>query len=122
MTSPIDAVRRYHDELTAIRRDIHANPELGLEEQRTADLVARMLEEWGIEVHRGVGTTGFGGGGNVNFDAGFSSIDLVALCARLDSNIECNAGGDRIGTYPNLLVHASNSAIWTAFNAAPFKS
>src|SRR6201997_818565 len=58
MTSPIDAVRRYHDELTAIRRDIHANPELGLEEQRTADLVARMLEEWGIEVHRGVGTTG----------------------------------------------------------------
>ncbi|HET7880175.1 MAG TPA: M20 aminoacylase family protein [Acetobacteraceae bacterium] len=58
MTSPIDAVRRYHDELTAIRRDIHANPELGLEEHRTADLVARMLEEWGVEVHRGIGTTG----------------------------------------------------------------
>ena len=58
MTSPIDQIRRYHSELTAIRQDIHAHPELGLEEHRTADLVARKLEEWGIEVHRGVGTTG----------------------------------------------------------------
>jgi amidohydrolase len=56
--SPIDHVRRYHAELTAIRQDIHANPELGLEEHRTANIVARKLEEWGIEVHRGVGTTG----------------------------------------------------------------
>ncbi|HEX5326803.1 MAG TPA: M20/M25/M40 family metallo-hydrolase, partial [Acetobacteraceae bacterium] len=53
-----DQISRYHDELTAIRRDIHANPELGLEEHRTADIVARKLEEWGIEVHRGVGGTG----------------------------------------------------------------
>ena len=37
MTSPIDQIRRYHAELTAIRHDIHANPELGLEEHRTAD-------------------------------------------------------------------------------------
>ena len=58
MPSPIDHVRRYHAELTGIRRDIHANPELGLEEHRTAELVARKLEEWGIEVHRGVGGTG----------------------------------------------------------------
>src|SRR5690348_9226679 len=58
MTSPIDDIRRYHAELTDIRRDIHAHPELGLEEHRTADLVARKLQEWGIEVHRGVGTTG----------------------------------------------------------------
>jgi hippurate hydrolase len=58
MTSPIDQIRRYHTELAAIRQDIHAHPELGLEEHRTADLVARKLEEWGIEVHRGVGTTG----------------------------------------------------------------
>ena len=58
MTLPIDQIRRFHPELTAIRQDIHANPELGLEEHRTADLVARKLEEWGIEVHRNVGTTG----------------------------------------------------------------
>ena len=58
MSSPIDQIRRYHAELTDIRQDIHAHPELGLEEHRTADLVARKLEEWGIEVHRGVGITG----------------------------------------------------------------
>ncbi len=58
MTSPIDQIRHYHAELTALRQDIHANPELGLEEHRTADLVARKLEEWGIEVHRSVGGTG----------------------------------------------------------------
>ncbi len=56
--SPLDHARLYQDELSAIRRDIHAHPELGLEEYRTADLVARKLEEWGIEVHRGVGKTG----------------------------------------------------------------
>ena len=54
----LDRARVYQNELTAIRRDIHANPELGLEEYRTAELVARKLEEWGIEVHRGVGKTG----------------------------------------------------------------
>ena len=56
--SPLDRARRYQDELTAIRHDIHAHPELGLEEYRTADLVAQKLEEWGIEVHRNVGKTG----------------------------------------------------------------
>src|SRR5271165_1164876 len=58
MTCPIDQIRRHHAELTAIRQDIHANPELGLEEHRTAELVARKLAEWGIEVHRSVGGTG----------------------------------------------------------------
>lgn len=54
----LDRARTYHEELTAIRRDIHANPELGLQEHRTAELVARKLEDWGLEVHRGVGKTG----------------------------------------------------------------
>jgi amidohydrolase len=56
--SKLDRARRYQDELTEIRRDIHAHPELGLEEYRTADLVAQKLQEWGIEVHRAVGKTG----------------------------------------------------------------
>ena len=56
--TPIDRIRRDHPALTAIRRDLHAHPELGMEEHRTAALVARKLEEWGIEVHRGVGGTG----------------------------------------------------------------
>src|SRR5262249_14180851 len=56
--SAIDAIREYAEELTAIRRDLHTNPELGLEEHRTAEIVAKKLAEWGIEVHRGVGKTG----------------------------------------------------------------
>ena len=44
--------------LTALRRDIHAHPELCYEEVRTADLVAARLTEWGIAVHRGMGVTG----------------------------------------------------------------
>ena len=51
----LDKVRTYHDDLIGIRRDLHANPELGLETHRTADVVARLLESWGIAVHRMVG-------------------------------------------------------------------
>ena len=54
----LEAIRGFHDELTAIRRDLHINPELGLEEHRTAEIVATKLTEWGIEVHRGIGRTG----------------------------------------------------------------
>ncbi|HXC89778.1 MAG TPA: M20 aminoacylase family protein [Stellaceae bacterium] len=51
-------VRDYQDELTAIRRDIHAHPELAFAEERTADLVARKLAEFGCDVHRGLAGTG----------------------------------------------------------------
>ena len=44
--------------ITAIRRDIHAHPELCFEETRTADLIARALTDWGIPNHRGLGKTG----------------------------------------------------------------
>ncbi len=54
----IDQIRIHHPELTAIRRDIHAHPEMGLEEVRTAALVAAKLREWGVEVTEGVGGTG----------------------------------------------------------------
>src|SRR5258708_23292838 len=47
-----------HDELTANRRDIHAHPELAFAEQRTADIVAAKLAEYGCEVHRGLAKTG----------------------------------------------------------------
>jgi amidohydrolase len=45
-------------ELVAIRRDIHAHPELAFEERRTAALVVDFLSKSGIEVHRGIGGTG----------------------------------------------------------------
>jgi hippurate hydrolase len=44
--------------LAAVRRDIHAHPELCFQEQRTADVVAQQLTAWGIPIHRGMGTTG----------------------------------------------------------------
>jgi amidohydrolase len=47
----------YVQELTQIRRDIHAHPELGFEEQRTSDIVAAKLKGWGLEVHRGLAKT-----------------------------------------------------------------
>ena len=56
--APFDAIAANHDDLTAIRRDIHAHPELGFEEHRTADIVAEKLTSWGIEVTRGIGKTG----------------------------------------------------------------
>ncbi|MDM0044276.1 M20 aminoacylase family protein [Variovorax dokdonensis] len=56
--SLISEIEHEHAALTAIRRDIHANPELAFQEQRTSDLVAEKLQSWGIEVHRGLGKTG----------------------------------------------------------------
>jgi amidohydrolase len=54
----INRIAGMHDDLTRWRRDIHAHPELGFEEQRTSDLVAAKLAEFGCEVHRGIGKTG----------------------------------------------------------------
>ncbi|KND18332.1 amidohydrolase [Pannonibacter phragmitetus] len=44
--------------LTDLRRGLHAHPELGFEEERTSAIVANLLEEAGLEVHRGLGGTG----------------------------------------------------------------
>jgi amidohydrolase len=54
----LDRIEGFADELTAIRRDLHAHPEIGFEEVRTSGIVAEKLASWGIEVHRGLGGTG----------------------------------------------------------------
>ena len=54
----IECIAGFQDDLTSWRRDIHAHPELGFQEQRTSDLVAKKLAEFGCEVFRGVGRTG----------------------------------------------------------------
>ena len=54
----IDSIVTQAASIAAIRRDIHAHPELCFEEVRTADIVAKQLEAWGIPIHRGMGTTG----------------------------------------------------------------
>lgn len=56
--SVLNSIRLFHDDLTAIRQDIHANPELGFQEVRTSAMVARMLDALGYQVHRNVGKTG----------------------------------------------------------------
>ncbi len=66
--------------IAAIRRDLHAHPELCFEEQRTADLVAAKLTEWGIPVHRGMGTTGV-----VGIIKAGSSDKAIGLRADMDA-------------------------------------
>ncbi|MEM4988729.1 M20 aminoacylase family protein [Collimonas sp. H4R21] len=54
----IDPIIAFQAELQAIRRDLHAHPELNYEEKRTSDVVARKLTEWQIPIVRGLGVTG----------------------------------------------------------------
>ncbi|WP_367441779.1 M20 aminoacylase family protein [Snodgrassella alvi] len=46
------------DTFVQLRHDIHQHPELAFAENRTSDLVAGMLEQWGYQVERGIGGTG----------------------------------------------------------------
>lgn len=54
----VDEIVALQDEMKVWRRDIHAHPELGFEEHRTADFVAEKLEAFGLQVYRGIGGTG----------------------------------------------------------------
>ncbi|MDH3459587.1 MAG: amidohydrolase, partial [Burkholderiaceae bacterium] len=54
----IEPIRADAAALAAIRRELHAHPELCYEEQRTSDLIVNALTEWDIPVHRGLGKTG----------------------------------------------------------------
>ena len=56
--SLLDDIKAMENEFIAIRRDIHAHPELAFQEVRTGKLIAHALEGWGIEVHTGIGKTG----------------------------------------------------------------
>jgi hippurate hydrolase len=58
LRGPLAAILPHHAGLTEFRRDLHANPEIGFEEHRTAALVAERLKSCGIEVHTGIGRTG----------------------------------------------------------------
>lgn len=59
--SIIESIALFHAELSALRQDIHAHPELGFRENRTSDLVAQSLTALGYELHRGIGGTGLVG-------------------------------------------------------------
>lgn len=58
----LNRVSEMHDEISAWRRHLHQHPEIGFEVHRTAEFVARRLEEFGVhEIHRGFGQTGIVG-------------------------------------------------------------
>jgi amidohydrolase len=78
--STLDALAPYQDELVAIRHDLHAHPELGLEVPRTAALVAEKLKSWGIEVE-----TGVGGHGVVGTIRGEGNGPVIGLRADMDA-------------------------------------
>lgn len=86
----VHAIGMFHDELVAIRRDIHAHPELGFQEIRTSALVARMLRALGYEVHQGIGRTGVVGVlHGKSSDSGLSiglRADMDALPIQEDGN------------------------------------
>ncbi len=55
-------IAQYHPELTALRRDLHAHPELGFEETYTGARVREALKVCGVdEIHTGIGKTGIVG-------------------------------------------------------------
>jgi hippurate hydrolase len=76
MTKLLNFDPSFLDEIQAIRRDIHAHPEVAYEETRTADLIAAKLEENGITVFRGMGKTGVVG--KIQNGPGNRSIGLRA--------------------------------------------
>ncbi len=78
--STLEALAPFQDELTAIRRDLHAHPELGLEVPRTAAIVAAKLKSWGVEVE-----TGVGGHGVVGTVRGRGNGPVVGLRADMDA-------------------------------------
>jgi amidohydrolase len=70
MTSPpaptpspllLSRIHELAEQMREVRHDLHRHPELAYGEKRTAALVAKLLREWGIEVHEGIGKTGLVG-------------------------------------------------------------
>jgi amidohydrolase len=76
----LDSVVTQAAAIAAIRRDIHAHPELCFEETRTAEIVAKKLTEWGIPIHRGLGKTGV-----VGVISNGTSARAVGLRADMDA-------------------------------------
>ena len=76
----IESIQADAGAIATLRRDIHAHPELCFQEQRTSDLIAAALTDWGIPVHRGLGTTGV-----VGIVRNGSSSRAVGLRADIDA-------------------------------------
>ncbi len=91
----IEPLVDFQTELTGIRRDLHAHPELCYEEVRTADVVAAKLTEWGIPIVRGLGVTGV-----VGIIKNGSSPRAIGLRADMDA-----LPMQEINTFPHASQH-----------------
>jgi metal-dependent amidase/aminoacylase/carboxypeptidase family protein len=110
----IELIDSFAEELTAIRRDLHAHPEIGFEEHRTSGIVAEKLASWGIEVHRGLGGTGvvglLKGKGNGTKRIGLRA-DMDALPMEEKTNLSWRS------TIPAAFMAAVTTAIPPSFSA-----
>ncbi|WP_394821349.1 M20 aminoacylase family protein [Pendulispora albinea] len=85
----IERIGHFHADMKHWRHDIHAHPEMAFKEHRTSDLIARTLEKFGVEVHRGLAGTGVVG----TLRAG-SSARAIGLRADMDA-LPIREKGDR---------------------------
>ena len=72
----VEKLKQLQPDMAKWRHDIHAHPELGYEEHRTGEVVAKKLESFGLPVHRGLGRTGVVG--TLSSGSGKRSIGLRA--------------------------------------------
>ncbi len=72
--------RLYHSEVVAVRRHIHANPELAYQEFKTADFIASKLDQYGIPYEKNIAKTGI-----VGFIEGKKKDKVIALRADMDA-------------------------------------
>ena len=77
----LNRIAEFHDDMTAWRRDLHAHPEIGLQEHRTSAVVADLLRGFGVdEVHTGIAQTGV-----VGVIRGSAAGDGIGLRADMDA-------------------------------------
>jgi hippurate hydrolase len=92
----LKSIREEAASIVALRRDIHAHPELAYEESRTSDLIADTLSGWGISVIRGLGKTGV-----IGAIQGGTSSRAIGLRADMDAlPITERNTFDHVSTYP----------------------
>jgi len=94
----LSEIEKIQDKIIALRRDFHKHPELGFNELRTADKIAKQLESYDIAVKRNIGKTGVVG--DLVIDESFKTIalraDMDALPIQETSNIGYKSVNDGI--------------------------
>jgi amidohydrolase len=93
----VNRIADFHRDLTAWRHELHAHPETAFEETRTAAFVASRLEQFGIEVHRGLAGTGVVG----TLKGARPGSRAIALRADMDAlHIHERNGHDHVSQNP----------------------